>query len=279
MKQSRFLMCPPTFFGVEYVINPWMEGQIHATNNELARAQWQRLHATLTEQAGVASLPPVRGLPDLVFTANAALLYGKRAVLSSFRFAERRPESQQFASWLRADGFEVHELPSDVYFEGAGDALFDRAASVLWLGHGQRSDIQVKRYLEEIFHIEVQPLRLRNPSFYHLDTCFCPLEGGHVLYFPAAFDEEGNAAIEARVAAEKRIPVSDDDALHFACNAVNLEGRIVLNAASSSLSEQLRRRGFQVTTTALTEFIRAGGAAKCLSLRLDEPLLSGTNGA
>jgi N-dimethylarginine dimethylaminohydrolase len=278
MKQSRFLMCPPTFFGVEYVINPWMEGQIHATNNNLACAQWQRLQAALTEQAAVASLPPVRGLPDLVFTANAALLYGRQAVLSSFRFRERQPESQHFASWLRADGFEVHQLPPDIYFEGAGDALFDRYAPLLWLGHGQRSDIRVKAYLERILQIEVKPLRLRNPSFYHLDTCFCPLEGGHLLYYPGAFDNEGNAAIEARVPANKRIPVSDDDALHFACNAVNLGGRIVLNAASTSLLNELTGRGFHVTTTALTEFIRAGGAAKCLSLRLDEPLLSSRNG-
>ncbi len=267
-------MCPPTFFGVEYVINPWMEGQIHATNVDLARAQWRRLHSILADNAAIASLPAVPGLPDLVFTANAALIHGRSAVLSSFRFRERQPESEHFAAWLKADGFWVGNLPPDVYFEGAGDALFDRREPVLWMGHSQRSDAAAKEYLEQILDVEVQPLRLQNPNFYHLDTCFCPLEGGHLLYYPAAFDAAGNAAIEARVPADRRITVSDNDAAHFACNAVNLGNKIIVNAASKELTDELSKRGFQVVATPLTEFIRAGGAAKCLSLRLDEPLVA-----
>jgi N-dimethylarginine dimethylaminohydrolase len=104
MNCLRFLMCPPRHFGVEYVINPWMEGQIHATNPDLAGTQWSRLHALMSEHAEVASLPAVAGLPDLVFTANAALIYRRKAVLSSFRHLERQPESPHFAKWLTADG-------------------------------------------------------------------------------------------------------------------------------------------------------------------------------
>src|SRR5438445_2940982 len=108
MNHSRFLMCPPLHFGVEYVINPWMEGQIHATNQDLAGSQWSRLHALLRDRAEVVSLTAVAGLPDLVFTANAALIYRQKAVLSSFRYLERQPESPHFAKWLTADGFDVH---------------------------------------------------------------------------------------------------------------------------------------------------------------------------
>src|SRR4051812_44616367 len=117
MSRPRFLMCPPLHFGVEYVINPWMEGQVHTTDPELASSQWSRLHALLSERADIASLAPVAGLPDLVFTANAALVYRRTAVLSSFRFPERQPESPYFAKWLTADGFEVHTLPQGVLFE------------------------------------------------------------------------------------------------------------------------------------------------------------------
>ncbi len=271
MNQSRFLMCPPTFFGVEYVINPWMEGQIHATNVELARTQWIQLSALLQQQAKVISLPAVPGLPDLVFTANAAVIFRRTAVVSTFRFAERQPESPHFASWLEADGFQVRTLPPDVFLEGAGDALLDRSEDLLWLGHSQRSDVRAKEYLENILGIEVQPLRLCNPTFYHLDTCFCPLEQGLLLYYPGAFDDEGNAAIEARVPASRRISVPALDAGGFACNAVNLGRTIILNHASQELIETLTSFGFEVTCTPLSEFIRAGGAAKCLSLRLDEP--------
>src|ERR1700685_2476015 len=102
MSRSRFLMCPPLHFGVEYVINPWMRGQIHATDAELASRQWSRLHALLSDRAEVASLPAVEGLPDLVFTANAALIYHENAVLSSFRCLERQPEYPDFAKWVMA---------------------------------------------------------------------------------------------------------------------------------------------------------------------------------
>src|SRR3982751_17724 len=123
MNQFEFLMCPPVHFGVEYVINPWMEGQIHATDNQLATEQWRRLEQLLSQYASVATISPVKGLPDLVFTANAAIVYKRNAVLSSFRFPERQPEEQHFARWLEDNGFSVHVLPREVLFEGAGDAL------------------------------------------------------------------------------------------------------------------------------------------------------------
>ncbi len=270
MAGSRFLMCPPVHFGVEYVINPWMEGQMDATNAAIAHRQWADLNAHLTKYSEVAFLPAIKGLPDLVFTANAALIHRDTAILSSFRFPERQPESEHFAAWLRADGFDVQTLPAGVLFEGAGDALFDRAQPLLWFGHGFRSDVSAKEHLEQFVEAEVQPLRLQDGRFYHLDTCFCPLEGGYLLYYPDAFDEQGKAAIEARIPLHRRMALTEEDALHFACNTVNIGKTVILNHASTGLSAWLEARGFQVITTPLTEFMRAGGAAKCLSLRLDE---------
>jgi N-dimethylarginine dimethylaminohydrolase len=263
-------MCPPLYYGVEYVINPWMEGQVHHTDNRLAREQWASLHAILGGLAEVALLPAVSGLPDLVFTANAALIHQKTAVLSNFRCPERQPEAPHNSTWFSQNGYEVFHLPPDISFEGAGDALFDRALPLLWLGHGYRSDIRVQPHLARATGKEVQPLRLCDPRFYHLDTCFCPLEDGHLLYFPAAFDQQGNAAIEARVPASKRLGLAENDAIHFACNAINVGSSIVLNDASVETADWLKSRGFTTLKTDLREFIKAGGAAKCLSLRLHE---------
>jgi N-dimethylarginine dimethylaminohydrolase len=263
-------MCPPKYFGVEYVINPWMEGQLHAVDVNVAFAQWSQLQMLLSEHATVAFLPPVPGLPDLVFTANAALIYSNTAVLSSFRYPERQPESKHFANWLAADGFRVRTLPPNVLFEGAGDALLDRKDPLLWFGHGLRSDISAKQYLEEATGLEVQALRLQDPSFYHLDTCFCPLEHGYVMYYPAAFDQQSQQAIEDRVPANRRILLSASDARQFAGNTVNIGNTIILNGAGPELTNRLNACGFQVKVTPLTQFLRAGGAAKCLSLRLDE---------
>jgi len=269
--ESRFLMCPPHHFSVEYVINPWMQGQVKAADQELASRQWMDFHAVMTDYADVALMRAVSGLPDLVFTANAALVYGQTAVVSSFRCPERQPEARFYAEWLSADGFEVKAPPSGTLFEGAGDALFDRGiGSLLWLGYGYRSNAAALRFLETSIDAQVQELRLCDPRFYHLDTCFCPLNGGYLLYYPQAFDGQANAAIESRIPAERRFPVSEKDAVHFACNAVNIGNKVILNYATPELTEWLASRGFEVIQTPMSEFIKAGGSTKCLSLRLNE---------
>ena len=122
----------------------------------------------------------------------------------------------------------------------------------------------------DIWKIEVVSLRLVDPRFYHLDTCFCPLFGGYVMYFPKAFDAESLAKIEERYPEDKRICVGDLDALRFACNAVNVGRVIVLNEISTELSMRLEDLGFSVVQVPLREFLKAGGAAKCLALRLSE---------
>jgi N-dimethylarginine dimethylaminohydrolase len=109
-----------------------------------------------------------------------------------------------------------------------------------------------------------------DPRFYHLDTCFCPLRDGYLLYFPAAFDAESHAKIVMRYPKERRIPVREADALRFACNAINVGRLVLLNEISGELSRRLEARGFEVVQVQMTEFLKAGGAAKCLALRLSE---------
>jgi lysine-ketoglutarate reductase/saccharopine dehydrogenase-like protein (TIGR00300 family) len=127
--------------------------------------------------------------------------------------------------------------------------------------------------------VEVLSLRLMDERFYHLDTCLCPLSDGTLLYYPPAFDFHSNRLIEARVSPEKRLAVGESDALAFACNAVNVGQSVILNQASAALRQQLEERGYTVVETPLTEFLKAGGAAKCLTLRLDEPRLVGASSA
>jgi len=262
-------MCAPDYFGVHYVINPWMEGHIDDTKDGLARRQWDDLLALVERNSAVSLLPPADGLPDLVFTANAAVVRGRIAILSSFLHPQRQGEEPHFQKWFEKAGYEVSLLPREVSFEGAGDALFDGAAERLWFGHGVRSNIAAAAYLERLLNVEVQPLALLQTRFYHLDTCFCPLEGGYLIYYPQAFDAASNAVIEQLVPAEFRMAVPDEDAFHFACNAINLGRSIILHKMSDGSKAWLTERGFEVFETPTTEFLKAGGSAKCLSLRLD----------
>jgi lysine-ketoglutarate reductase/saccharopine dehydrogenase-like protein (TIGR00300 family) len=267
----RILMCAPHHYDVDYVINPWMEGNIHRSSREQAEQQWQKLYEVLTTYAKVELVEPQPGWPDMVFAANAGLVLGDNVVLSRFVHPERQGEEQYFQEWFEANGYQVHCLPKSLPFEGAGDALFDRAGGLLWAGYGFRSELDSHPYLAKWLDVEVLSLRLVDRRFYHLDTCFCPLSDGYLLYYPAAFDTYSNRTIELRVPPEKRIAVREVDAIEFACNAVNIERTVVMNQASDELKQTLAERGFTVVETPLTEFLKAGGAAKCLTLRVTEP--------
>ncbi len=270
--RQKILMCAPDHYGVEYVINPWMEGQLGHADRSTAHWQWQGLRNALTAEADILTIAPVPGLPDLVFTANAGFVLGDTVVVSRFRSPERQAEEAPFREWFEQNGFIVADWPQDVFFEGAGDALIDRGRSLIWCGHGFRSDLNASNMLEDIYGWPVIPLHLVDARFYHLDTCLCPLDGGWLMYFPPAFDAVSQRKIEAIIPLEKRIIVGEKDAQDFACNAVDLNGRIFMNNASEDLQNQLRAAGFKPTLTPLTEFLKAGGAAKCLTLKLQEHL-------
>jgi lysine-ketoglutarate reductase/saccharopine dehydrogenase-like protein (TIGR00300 family) len=268
----RFLMCAPHHYDVDYVINPWMEGNIHKSSRDRAVEQWQKLHYILKDRTLVDLVEPQPGWPDMVFTANAGLVLGKTVVLSRFFHKERQGEEPYFKKWFEEKGYTVHELPKDLPFEGAGDALLDREGRWLWAGYGFRSELDSHPYLAKWLDIEVVSLRLMDERFYHLDTCFCPLSGGYLLYYPPAFDAYSNRLIEMRVPPEKRIAIEEVDAVNFACNAVNIDQVVVMNKASDQLKARLAEAGFEVVETPLTEFLKAGGAAKCLTLRVTEPV-------
>ena len=264
-------MCSPEYFNVAYIINPWMHGNLRRIDNAVAKQQWRALYDVLTDHASVRLVLPQPSSPDMVFTANAGLVKDRRFIVSRFRYPERQYEEPYFADWFQDRGYEVSLMPRDVPFEGAGDALFDRGAERLWMAHGHRSIPAAREVIAERLGMEVVVLKLIDTRFYHLDTCFCPLEGGYVLYYPPAFDAESRATIEKRIPAAKRIAIAEEDALAFACNAVNIDRTIVLNRASTEFVRSLARRGFEVIQTPLSEFMKAGGSAKCLTLRLDEP--------
>jgi lysine-ketoglutarate reductase/saccharopine dehydrogenase-like protein (TIGR00300 family) len=270
----RFLMCAPDHYDVDYVINPWMEGNIHKSSRDRAVEQWQKLHYILKDHTLVDLVEPQPGWPDMVFTANAGLVLGKTVVLSRFFHKERQGEEPYFKQWFESQGYTVHELPKDLPFEGAGDALLDREGRWLWAGYGFRSELDSHPYLAKWLDIEVVSLRLIDERFYHLDTCFCPLSGGYLLYYPPAFDAYSNRLIEMRVPPEKRIAIEEADAVNFACNAVNIDQVVVMNKASEGLKARFAEAGFEVIETPLTEFLKAGGAAKCLTLRVTEPVRS-----
>ncbi|MBX7168708.1 MAG: amidinotransferase [Pirellulales bacterium] len=261
----RILMCPPEHYGIHYEINPWMSRE-RPSDRHAALEQWERLTGLIRAAgAEIEQLSPVAGLPDLVFTANAGLIFGRRVVLAHFRHPERQGEEPHDRAWFSAAGFEVVEPPPATYFEGAGDALF--CGDTLFAGYRLRSDARGMQEIGQMLGVRVIPLELVDPYYYHLDTCFCPLAPGAALWYPAAFDEYGRRVIGELV--PDLISVAEEEARSFACNAVVIGRTVITNTGCPKMHAELRRREFEPVETPLAEFVKAGGSAKCLTLRLD----------
>lgn len=266
----RILVCPPKYFGVDYVINPWMEGQLGRVDRERAHTQWNDLVEGIARHASVEEITPCEGSPDMCFTANAGLTAFGRVIPARFRYPERAGEERPFADWFSGAGFEIVTLPGDDPFEGEGDALFQPGEPLLWAGYGVRSALETHTLLGQTFGVEVVSLQLVDPRFYHLDTCFAPLPEGRLLYYPAAFDERSRRAIERRIPSAKRIEVSDRDAVGFACNMLRLDDQLFFNHASDALRSSLSKWGYESHARPVSEFLKAGGGVKCLSMILDQ---------
>ncbi|MGL6076595.1 MAG: dimethylarginine dimethylaminohydrolase family protein [Fimbriiglobus sp.] len=265
MSAPRILMCPPDHYGIEYEINPWMNRSLGAVR-ALAHRQWQTLHDALKSlNVQIEILTPQPGLPDLVFTANAGLMHHNTFLSSRFKHDVRAKESPFFDAWFAAHGFDVDHMPEEMFHEGAGDALF--CGETLFAGYRTRSDASAHQWVASRLNVRCLPLELVNTRFYHLDTCFCPLAPGEAIYFPGAFDDYGQRVLANNV--PKLIPVVEEEAHRFGCNAVVVGKTVVHNAGCPQLAESLAAHGYASIEVELDEFLKAGGSAKCLTLRLD----------
>ena len=260
---GRWLLCRPTYFDVTYEINAWMHVG-DGPNKSVAKHQWQVLHHTLLRNgAWIDYVEPQPDVPDMVFTANAGLVRGKKVVLARFKHPERQKEEKFFRAWFEENGFTVL-YPSDLY-EGEGDSLF--AGTKLFCGYGFRSNANV--YEEVAGYVTASKVilcEMIDPRFYHLDTCFAPLNATTAVFYPGAFTTESIRKMEQEI---ELIPIKEADAKKFACNMVVLGKEIVLPAGCDDTVEQLHGRGYRCFPVLLDQYLKSGGAAKCLTLKID----------
>lgn len=259
----QLLMCAPRYYGIEYEINPWMS-RSRQSDPQSAMEQWSRLRRILSEELSVEVhlVDPEPGLPDMVFTANAGLVWNNKFIVSNFRHEVRRPEAPHYEEFFRKRGFEIVHLPQRYYFEGEGDLL--KCGELWFAGYHIRSDAVAHQKVAETIESEVLSLELTSDWFYHLDTCFCPLAEGQALIYPPAFDSYALTVLETHIPG--LIPVEAEEAARFACNAIVTGKNVVMNDGCPKVRDKLDSLGFNVVPTPLDEFIKAGGSAKCLAL-------------
>lgn len=271
-RPTKVLMISPEEFTVAEVLNPHMEGQVGLVNREQAAAEWRTLHDLLARElpGGVAVLPPRAGLADMVFAQNQTLLGRDRegakvCVVSHMRHASRQPEVEPVYQFFAGQGYRVADpIPAGVHLEGGGDATWHPGRRLLWGGHGPRSDAAAYPHVATALGVPVLCLELVDPRFYHLDTCFRPLDESTVLIYPGAFSEQGQALIAAVFPSV--VPVQESDAADcFALNGIPLPGRkYVLHKGAAPTCIFLRALGYSVSELNLGEFLRSGGSAYCM---------------
>ncbi|MGW1375730.1 dimethylargininase [Streptomyces sp. NPDC002446] len=257
----RYLVCEPRHFDVRYAINPWMRADV-PVDRELARRQWTTLIETYLEYGHtVESLPPVPGLPDMVFAANSAVVMEGRVFGSHFHSPERRPESPAYETWFKSAGFDVYR-PESVC-EGEGDLV--PAGRYLLAGTGFRTSREAHREAQEFFGVPTISLQLVDPHFYHLDTALCVLgrDDGetNIAYYPEAFSP-GSREVLARLFPEA-VTATRDDAMAFGLNSVSDGRHVFISPSATGLIDQLTARGYVPVPVDLSEFHKAGGDIKC----------------
>ncbi|WBP85240.1 dimethylargininase [Kitasatospora cathayae] len=262
-RPRRYLMCRPTYFTVDYAINPWMD-PAQPTDTELAIRQWERLHRTYRRLGHTVELiDPVPGLPDMVYAANGATVLDGRALVATFRHPERAAESEAYQAWFRLHGYRAVRRAGHVN-EGEGDHLV--VGRRVLAGTGFRTSRAAHAEAQELFGVPVVSLTLVDPRFYHLDTALAVLADDHVMYYPEAFDSDSRSVLRALY--PDAILADRADAEAFGLNAVSDGRRVLLPEAAKNLAGRLVEHGYEPIPVDVSELLKGGGGAKCCTLEL-----------
>ncbi|AXA33945.1 dimethylarginine dimethylaminohydrolase family protein [Francisella adeliensis] len=259
---KKVLMCPPTAFDVTYAINPWMDIS-NKPNKKLAYEQWQRLYDTYINLGiEVYTIEQDKNLPDMVFTANAGIVENNTFICSNFAPPERKPEEDLFQKWFFENNYNVKTLKN--HQSGEGDALYYN--DKMYCGYGYRSDLKAYDEISEIIDTEIVPLKIVDPYFYDLDLLFCPLGNRGCLSYLNGFAQESQDIIGVL---PNNIILSPYEVKKHLCNSVYVDGKLIMNSCNDQLRKKLFKLDIEPIIIDISEFGKAGGGLKCLTLKLE----------
>jgi N-dimethylarginine dimethylaminohydrolase len=258
-------MCPPTYFDIEYSINPWMNIN-NKVDKELADRQWNNFVSLLRELGDeVECIDAVPGLPDMTFSGDAGVVYNNIFVPSNFRAEPRQNEVGHYIRWFTERDYIIKPVPPEIFFEGLGDVVFHRDRAII--GYGYRSDSRVIQHLQEIIPALqiLGTMKICDERYFHLAMALSFIDETTVLYYPPAFDNESVQRLHSIV--EHAIAVSDQDAnVYFACNNLVIGKTVLLDNCTPILESALAERGYTVRACDMSEFKKSGGSLRCLVL-------------
>jgi N-dimethylarginine dimethylaminohydrolase len=287
---SHVLMSGADYFSDKLAINAHMDDRL-AVDVAKAKAEHQSILDAL-QQAGVkvTKVNPPENCQDGVYTANWALIRGKKAVMS--RLPNARTLEEPFAEKILKDlGYEIIKVPNNLRFSGQGDAL--PCGNLLFTGSVYRTDLEVHKFLAdslgfEVISLQTKPLRRLfgrgravintysgwpDSYYYDIDLALAILKApddtqpGLIAWCPEAFMKE--SAKKIRATSVNKIEVSLKEAKKaFACNLVSTGETVVMSAFAPHFKSELEKRGMKVLTPVVTELGKGGGYIRCTTLTL-----------
>lgn len=260
---STVLVCPPDYYQIEYEINPWMHKE-NKVDYRRVEEEFEALVAIYKKLGlNVLSIDPQAGLPDMVYAANFGFVIDDIFVRSNFRYPQRRKEAYFAEEFFKNKKFKVEKLPENIFFEGQGDMFFRDGK--FFCGYGKRTMKEAIPYLEKLFGEKFITLEVNDPYYYHMDTCFAPLGGGKAVIKPSSFSKEDVFKIKKNF--KKVIEVDDGDNPFYCCNVVAVGDTLVLGKGiGKDIKKTFGKEGFDIIETPMAEFLKGGGAVKCLTL-------------
>lgn len=268
----HYLMVPPEHYRVEYSINPFMDPGA-GIDADLAHRQWGALRDAL-EDAGarVETLAQRPDAPDMVYAMNLGLVVrtaenAEQVVLSHMRYPQRRMETESVSAFFADRGARLHTTGSEgigAHFE-AGDAFPFRGE--LLVGYGPRTEKLATKHLADELGVTVRRFRIAHDGMYHFDLGFCPLDDVRAMVCPAAYDADDADKLLALV--PDPLVLTEAEAMTFCANSVVIGRRILMPACPDRVRRRLEDWGFEVVVVAVGEFLKGGGAIRCLTNPLD----------
>lgn len=278
------LLCPPTWFAVVDQKNAHMDPIQSPVDPEAALQQWQSLRAAyqnLTTTgliAEVAEISAAEGLEDMVFCANQSFPWlaengEKLVIMSQMRHPSRKAEVPHFQKWYHRRGYKILHLQHTELFEGMGDLIPIPGTRKLMGGYGFRTHPSAYTEIAQILNVEIIPVELASPLFYHLDTCFLPLDSTTALACRSAFSD---AAWHQLQETFPRLIEADEAeaAKGFALNAhlipglANTPPTALIQSGNPITVSQLETLGCRIIELETSEFIKSGGSVFCMKMML-----------
>ncbi len=282
VEPRKLFMVTPTYYNIVDVKNVHMQAQRGTISREKANVQWDQLRNTYLAFKNqkfldeVYTIEGVESLEDMVFCANQSFPWvmwngEKIALMSRMRHENRQNEIPYIEDFYKDHGYKVLELQSKYHFEGMGDLIPHPGKRLLYGGYGFRSEKQVYDEISRTLDAPIITLELINEQFYHLDTCFLPLNHTEVMIAPDAFTPESLSIIRKMFEGVYEIP--EHEAMEgFACNA-----HIIYGANRQTSAAIMQRNNpvalnivQQSTNTVIesdtSEFMKSGGSNFCLKM-------------